>query len=106
MGRPNRQSRPAEGSNRATEHRVGRADSILPPYNSPVWERLADRALTNGKSARAVIGGVQIVAVTDLVIAESVANGLPDPIAPTIERSDGRTVRFFRWTPSGGGRRG
>ena len=56
---------------------------------------LADEALGSGKSAAGLVGGVAMVAVPDVVIAQGAANGLAAPDTLMLEREDGRMVYFF-----------
>lgn len=68
---------------------------VLSSDDQTAFEQLADIALSADSMAAGVIGGRDIIAVPDLILVESYAQGLRLPAAPTLRRADGREVKFY-----------
>lgn len=96
---PPRRRRPRSGTEGVKSTGEGSTSSVLEV--PPEWVALADVALAGCGFAEGSVRGVGIVAVSDLVLTEAIANGRTLPAAPALMRGDGRTVSFFR-LPGGG----
>ena len=76
-------------------------DEDRDPPTGPVYCRLiwaADEALDTGGAVE--VPGTDLVVLSDMFLAEFVANGHEFPPAVRFTRDDGRTAYACRWHPS------